>query len=164
MGTRPLWERSFSRKMRAIGTYEMHYPLEAQIYRQNDLNRTGRPTSPTSHAKLSGIQSRYDLNRTSRPSFVFLQTFLFSSQLPRGVAVGTPPPWVVGFERDLAPKKPSWCNKLANWGYLSRLVSLQSGAPERAGCMVVASRTKKFAEKQMNGREVRFSSYRLTKL
>ena len=49
-----------------------------------------RPSSQPSHAKLSGIQSRYELNRTSRPSFVFLQTF-FCSRV-RGVAHGTPPP------------------------------------------------------------------------
>ena len=63
---------------------------------QNRSVSNPRPKSPTSQTKLSGNQSRYDLYRTSRPSFVFLQTFLlFGSTVPRGVTLGTPPPWLV---------------------------------------------------------------------
>ena len=39
-----------------------HYPLETRNYRENHLNRTGRPTAPTSQAKLSGIQSMHAYN------------------------------------------------------------------------------------------------------
>ena len=133
--------------------------MEVRNYRENDLNRTGRPTARTSQTKLSGIQSRYELNRTSRPSFVFLQTFLLSSQLP-GVSHSEHPPCVVEFESCL---EHSCCNKVANWGYLSRLALVAvSDTGERR--LVVDSGTKKFAEEQMNGRAVRFSSYRLVKL
>jgi len=67
-----------------------------------------------------------------------------------------PPPWVVELDRDLAPKKEAFLlQKSAR--------TFSQGRNYESTCPELENR-KKFVETQMNGREVRFSSYRLVKL
>ena len=67
-----------------------------------------------------------------------------------------PPPWVVELDRGLASKKETFLlQKSAR--------TFSQGRNNEPTCPELENR-KKFAETQMNGREVRFSSYRLVKL
>ena len=134
------------------------------VKRKIDLYRTGDQTPL--HPGRNFLETRVGMNciEPHDHHLFFCKLFLKSSQLPTGVSPSEHPPWVVEFERGACAQKAFLLQQIGVLFFQWSVSHMADMLEHRERRLVVDSTSKKFAEKQMNGREVRYSSCRLVKL